>query len=209
MSNAKALSWDWVESSILEEESIAAAREVAVELGAAPLSPATGQALRMLVATCQAKAVIELGTGAGVSGLYLLSGMAKDGVLTTIDSEAVFQSKARQAFRNSGEGRARVINGRALDVLPRMAKASYDMVVIDADELEVSAYIEQGIRMLRPGGIIAIIHALWFDQVADPARRDHSTVAMRQAIRQLREDERFISSVLPVGDGLAIGVLKA
>lgn len=209
MNNAKALSWDWVESNVYEDEVITAAREVAVELGAAPISPATGEALRMLVTTSRARAVIELGTGAGVSGLYILSGMDQNGLLTTIDSEAVFQAKARQAFQRSSGGRARVINGHALDVLPRMAKASYDMVVIDADEREITAYLDQALRMLRPGGVVAIIHALWFDQVGDPAQRDHSTVAMRCAIKQLKDDERFVTSILPVGDGLAVGVLKS
>lgn len=208
MSSAKALSWDWMESSVVESKLIEKTREIAVELGACPVSPATGQALRMLVASSQAKTVFEVGTGAGVSGLYLLEALGSDGLLTTIDSEAIFQAKARQAFRQAGSSKARVINGRALEVLPRMAKAAYDLVVIDADEQELSAYLSQAKRMLRPGGIVAIVHALWFDQVGDPAKRDSSTVAVRSAIRQLAEDEDFLTNLLTVGDGLAVGVLR-
>lgn len=208
MNNNKALSWDWTESQVVEDEITAAARTAAVEMGAAPVSPATGAALRMLSAACGAKAVFEIGTGAGVSGLYLLAGMSENGVLTTIDSESEFQQAARTAFRLATQksNRTRLINGHALEVLPRMAGSAYDLVVIDADVREISSYIEQATRILRPGGMVAIVHALWMDQVGDPARREMETTQMRQAVTALLNDERFIANVLTCGDGLAVGI---
>lgn len=208
MNNNKALSWDWTESQVVEDENTAAARALAVELGARPVSPATGAALRMLSAACGAKAIFEIGTGAGVSGLYLLEGMSENGVLTTIDSESEFQAAARSAFRSAAHrsNRSRLINGHALEVLPRMAGAAYDLVVIDADVREISSYIEQATRILRPGGMVAIVHALWMDQVGDPARREMETTHMRQAVTSLLGDERFIANILTCGDGLAVGV---
>lgn len=208
MNNNKALSWDWTESQVVEDENTVAARALAVELGASPVSPATGAALRMLSAACGAKAIFEIGTGAGVSGLYLLAGMSENGVLTTIDSESEFQAAARSAFRSAAHrsNRTRLINGHALEVLPRMAGAAYDLVVIDADVREISSYIEQATRILRPGGMVAIVHALWMDQVGDPARREMETTHMRQAVTSLLADERFIANILTCGDGLAVGV---
>ena len=84
MASDKALSWVFAEEFVEENELLAQAREAATDLGADPVSTGVGAALRLLAATCGAKAVLEIGTGAGVSGLWLLQGMSPDGVLTTI-----------------------------------------------------------------------------------------------------------------------------
>lgn len=210
MNNGKALSWDWAESSIIETELQQKTREIAIDMGADPVSPGTGAALRMLAAACGAKAVIEIGTGAGVSGLYFLQGMTAGGVLTGIDSEAEYLKYAKQAFQSYkiAAGQCRLINGHALKVLPRMAKAAYDIILLDADEREIPAYINHAVPMLRPGGMLVIPHATWNDQVGDPARREAPTVAMRTAINGLLNDERFITNILTCGDGLAVAVLR-
>lgn len=104
------------------------------------MSPGTGAALRLLAASVDAKAVAEIGTGTGVSGIHLLHGMRPDGVLTTVDPEPEHQQFARQAFRACGfaSNRARFIPGRALDVLPRLADAGYDLVFCDPGVRPVS-----------------------------------------------------------------------
>ena len=71
--------------------------------------------------------------------------------------------------------RTRVITGRALDVMPRLTDGAYDMVVIDGDKGEYAAYVEQALRLLRPGGVLALDNMLWHDKVADPAARDETT----------------------------------
>ena len=82
--------------------------------------------------------MVEIGTGTGVSGLWLLRGMRPDGVLTTIDVEAEHQRVARRVFAAAGlaPSRTRIITGRALDVLPRLADGVYDLVFVDHDRLE-------------------------------------------------------------------------
>lgn len=206
----KAQTWQYVEEYLSEGEIIAQAREAAVDLGAQPVSPGVGAALRMLAAVAGARAVLEIGTGAGVSGLWLLDGMANDGVLTTIDYEPEFHKQARRAFQSAGVSsqRTRLISGRALDVLPRMAAGGYDMVVIDADVTEAPAYLDHAVRVLRPGGTVIVLHALWHDQVADPARRDADTVVMREIGRFLARSEEFVPALLPVGDGMAVAVRR-
>lgn len=206
----KALTWQYVEDYIPESDVVRRARETAIELGAAPVSPGTGQALRALTAMCGARAVLEIGTGAGVSGLWLVDGMPDEGVLTSIDYEVEFQREARAAFQAAGipTQRTRLIAGRALDVLPRMAARGYDMVVVDADVSEAPEYLDHAVRVLRPGGVLVVVHALWHDMVADPARRDADTVVMREIVQFLAESPDFVPALLPVGDGLAVAVKR-
>lgn len=208
MSSDKALSWSFCEQFVPEGDVLQATRRQAQELGCTPVSPAVGATLRMLAASLGAKAVTEIGTGVGVSGLWLMSGMSADSVLTTIDMDAEFHRVARAAFAaaNYRPPRTRLITGRALDILPRMASRSYDMVFIDAGVTHIENYVEEAARMLRPGGVLAIAHALWFDEVADPARRETPTVTMRTLLRNLSESPLFLTQVLPVGDGLAVCV---
>jgi predicted O-methyltransferase YrrM len=172
------------------------------------VSPGAGNALRVLAAAVAARSVVEIGTGAGVSGLYLLRGMPADGVLTTIDVEVENQRAAREAFAEEGvkANRTRLISGRALDVLPRLTDAAYDFVLVDADKLEYSAYLEATVRLLRPGGLLATDNALWHNKVADPAQRDEHTTAVRDALKSVRDDARLAPALLPVGDGLLIAV---
>lgn len=210
ISTDKALSWSYCEDFVAEDEVLVAARMQARELGCSPISPGTGAALRTLVAACGAKAVAEVGTGVGVSGLWMLSGMSEQGVLTTIDVESEYHRVARAAFAAAGmrPPRTRLITGRALDVLPRMASRAYDLVFLDANPVENPHYVEHAARMLRRGGSLAIAHALWHDQVADPARREPTTVAMRQLLKELSRSEEFLASVIPVGDGLVIATRR-
>lgn len=169
-----------------------------------------GAALRLLAAALGAKAVVEIGTGAGVSGLWLLSGMPDDGVLTTIDVEAEHQRAAKDAFTEAGirANRARVITGRGLDVLPRLTDAAYDLVLVDADKRDIGAYVDQALRLLRPGGVLAVDNALWHDRVADPAQRDEQTTAIRELGKRVRDDEQLIPALLPCGDGLLAAVKR-
>jgi predicted O-methyltransferase YrrM len=101
-----------------------------------------------------------------------------------------------------------LITGRALEVLPRLADASYDLVLVDGDKEEYPDYVEQATRLLRVGGILAIDNSLWHDKVADSAQRDPDTIAVRGVLTALREDERWLPALLPVGDGLLAAVRR-
>jgi predicted O-methyltransferase YrrM len=207
---AKPASWAYAEQFIAEDEVIERARARAEELGCVPVGPGAGAALRVLAAALRAKAVVEIGTGTGVSGLYLLGGMAEDGVLTTIDVEAEHQRAAREAYAEAGvrSGRTRLITGRALDVLPRLTDGAYDLVLVDADKRDFEEYLEQALRLLRRGGVLAIDNALWHDKVADPAQRDETTTAIRELGKRVREHDRLLPALLPSGDGLLVAVVR-
>jgi predicted O-methyltransferase YrrM len=210
MSAQKVASWAYSEDFIAETEVIQAARLRGAELGCPPVMPAVGAVLRLLAAAVNAKAVVEVGTGAGVSGLWLLDGMPSDGILTTIDVEAEHQRAAKQAYAANGIAtqRTRVITGRALDVLPRLTDAAYDMVVIDGDKAEYPQYVEQALRLLRSGGVLAVDNMLWHDLVADPATRDETTTTLRDLGKALRDNDSLLPSLLPVGDGVLVAVKR-
>ncbi|HWM01819.1 MAG TPA: O-methyltransferase [Actinophytocola sp.] len=196
----------YVEGYLTEDDALASARARGVELGCSPITSGGGSALRFLAAALRAKTVVEIGTGAGVSGLYLLRGMAPDGILTSIDVEPEHQSVAKRTFADAGvsAGRTRLIMGRALDVLPRLTEEAYDLLYVDAAKPEYPTYHEQGVRLLRPGGVIAFEGVLWSGRVANPARRDAETVALREVARAVRDDDRLVPVLLPLGDGMLI-----
>jgi predicted O-methyltransferase YrrM len=200
----KPASWTYAEEFVAEDEVMAAARSRAEEVGVTPVSPGAGAALRFLASVLDARAVVEIGTGTGVSGLWLLRGMRADGVLTTVDIEAEHQRLAKETFGEAGvpANRARTIAGAGLDVLPRLTDGHYDLVFADGDKQEYSAYLDEALRLLKPGGLVAFDNALWHDRVADPAQRDEETVAIRDLGRTVAAHDSLMSVLLPVGDGL-------
>jgi predicted O-methyltransferase YrrM len=200
----------YAESFVTEDDVLLGARDRARELGCVPIGPAGGATLRVLAAATGARSVVEVGTGAGVSGLYLLGGMAADGILTTIDVEGENQRAAKEAFTDAGIAatRYRLINGPAAEVLPRLRDEAYDLVFVDADKAAYSAYYEQAVRLLRSGGVVAFDNALWHDRVADPAQRDPDTLTLRDLGRTVRDDDRFVSVLLSVGDGLLVAAKR-
>ncbi|MGZ4752674.1 MAG: O-methyltransferase [Oryzihumus sp.] len=210
MSAQKPASWAYSEEFVAESDVIERARLRGETLGCVPVLPGAGATLRLLAATASAKAVVEIGTGAGVSGLWLMEGMPADGVLTTIDVEAEHQRAAREAYAAAGIApqRTRVITGRALDVLPRLTDGAYDMVVVDGDKSEYPQYVEQAVRLLRSGGVLAIDNMLWHDRVDDPAARDAVTTTLRDLGKRLRDDDELIPTLLPVGDGVLAAVKR-
>jgi predicted O-methyltransferase YrrM len=187
-----------------------AARRRGAELGAVPILPGGGAVLRFLAAAISARSVVEVGTGAGVSGLYLLGGMVPEGVLTSIDVEAEHQRAAKETFAQAGlpQARTRLITGRALDVLPRLTDGGYDLVFCDAAKGEYGDYLGEALRLLRPGGIVAFDNALWHGRVPDSSARDPETVAVRELLRTVRDDERLTALLLPSGDGLLAAVVR-
>src|SRR3954470_22397426 len=200
----KPATWSYAESFVAEDDILTAARARAEEVGAVAIGSGGGAALRFLAAVIEARAVVEVGTGAGVSGLWLLRGMRSDGILTTIDIEAEHQRLARETFNDAGipPQRARTIAGAALEVLPRLTDGHYDLVFCDGDKTEYAAYLKEALRLLRPGGVVAFDNALWHDRVADPAQRDEETVTIRDLGRQIAENDQLVAALLPVGDGL-------
>ena len=195
--------WKFADDFVVEEEPIALARANSVELGIDPVSPAVGAHLAVTAALLSARSMVEIGTGAGVSGLWLLAGAAH-GTLTTIDSESDHQLAARSVFAAAGyaSNRARFISGKALNVLPRLNEEAYDLVFIDGDPERVIEYVEHGLRLVRRGGAVLVARALWAGQVTNPAKRNSVLSGYRTLLEEIGGSSAVFSALSPVGDGL-------
>ena len=188
---------------VVEPDAIARARQTALELGAAPISPSVGAQCAVIAAATGARSMIEIGRGAGVSGLWLLHG-APDAVLTTIDKEPEHLAAARESFAAARvpSSRVRAIRGRAADVLPRMNEAAYDVVLIDADQDQIIDYVAHGLRLARPGGTVLVPRVLAGGRVADPVARDAHTSDLRSLISETLGSSSVFASLNTADEGL-------
>jgi predicted O-methyltransferase YrrM len=194
-----------VDQFLPEDDVLISTRRNAAEVGgAAPVSPVTGGTLRFIAAATGAKSVVEIGTGCGTSGIWLLRGMRPGAVLTSVDVEPENQRLARAAFVAAGfpASRYRLIGGLALEVLPRLADGAYDMVFCDADPQESADYLAAAQRLLRPGGIMAFDDALGSEHGPD------DTAAASDLREQVRADDRLVPLLLPIGHGLLTAVKR-
>jgi len=187
-----------------EDEPLLAARANAAELGGTePVHPAVGAMLRFLACAVGARAVVEIGTGCGSSGIWLLRGMRPGSTLTSVDIEPEYQRMARKAFTQAGfaQNQCRLILGRALDVLPRLSDGAYDMVFCDADVRDYPDYLIAALRLLRPGGVVAFNNAVQ----ADPDEVFDGTADLAH---QVRADDRLVPVLVPLGNGLLAAVKR-
>lgn len=196
----------YAEAFVPEADAARSARAASQQMGQTAISQGTAAAITFLATLIEAKAVVEVGTGTGVSGLALLEGMTPDGILTSIDTEPEHQASARKTFAAAGipTRRARLIAGAALQVMPKLSDGAYDVVLLDADPLEYVEYVEQALRLLRPGGLLMLHHALAGGRVADPANEDDEVVIIREALAAVADSEELTPLLLPVGDGLLV-----
>ena len=206
----KAASWVYAEDLIGESEVASQARAAAAPLGVTAIGRGGANALTVLARLAKAKAVVEIGTGSGVSGVALFAGMEPDGILTSVDIEAEHQQVARKSFLALGipARRFRLIAGSALTVLPKLSDGAYDLVFVDGDKVEYPEYVEQALRLLRHGGALVVDNTLWHDRTADSNVTDDQTEAVRAAIAAVIANDDLIPALLPVGDGLLVAVKR-
>ena len=188
----------------VEDEPLLTARANAEELGGTePVAPATGAALRFFATAIAARSVVEIGTGCGSSGIWLLRGMRPGGVLTSVDTEPEYHRLARKAFTQAGfaTNHARLILGRALDVLPRLSDGAYDLVFCDADQASYPEYLIASLRLLRAGGIVV------FNDTLSPGPGPAED-GIRELAGIIRIDERLVPLLLPIAGGLLAAIKK-
>lgn len=195
--------WRYVDEIVVEPDAMVRARQRSLELGIDAVGPAVAAQLSLIAAASRATQIIEIGTGAGVSGLSLLR-PSRRSVLTTIDVEPEHLGAARDTFHDAvvPASRVRLITGRALEVLPRMNEKTYDIVLVDADPERVIEYVEHGLRLVRAGGTVLVPHALWRGRVSDPAQRDEQTRLFRSLVSEIALSPAVMSAVSPAGDGV-------
>jgi predicted O-methyltransferase YrrM len=197
------LTWKFLNEFDVESSTQAQARAISLEHGLNPISPAVGAQLALVAAATNATNMIEIGTGCGLSGLWLLSG-APEATLTSIDPEFEYHEQAREFFTEAGfpASRVRLITGKALDVLPRMNENSYDVVLVDGDPNQVEQNVEHALRLVRVGGTVLVPHILHDGDVANPAKRTAAVNGLRAVLTAAQESENIVAALSPAGDGL-------
>lgn len=189
-----------------EDSMIMAARTRGEHLTDGNVSPATGGLLRSIAAALNAAAVVQAGGDGGVSSLYLLAGMADDGVLTAIEYAPGPDQVARDVFRDASVGhRVRPITGKTLDVISRLADHAYDLVVVGAEVTDRAEHLAQARRLLRPGGAVIFLGVFGREQcVLDPSRRDEQTSAQRHFLTEAGDDPSITASLIPIDNGVLV-----
>ncbi len=190
---------EWLHSQtfIPEDTHLSNAREKSIELGLNPIGQGVGALLKFLASTIDASNVVEIGTGTGVSGLWLFRGMNSAGVLTSIDSDQERQRAAKEIFSDAGiaTNKIRLIAGRAIEVVGKLTDNAYDLMFINGDKLEYETLFEQSLRLLRPGGLLVFHNVLGESNAAD-------NEAVRIVCEKIKDDSRLVSVMIPSGSGM-------
>jgi len=173
------------------------------------IAPEQGQFMALLVELLGARRALEIGTFTGYSALAVASALSPGGRLVACDVSEEYTAVARRYWVEAGVAdRIDLRLAPALDTLDALiaagAAGSIDFAFIDADKQNYDAYYERVLTLLRPGGLVAIDNVLWNGAVADPAKSDPDTQAIRALNAKMKRDDRVSLSLVPIGDGLTL-----
>lgn len=192
--------WKFSQEFIAEDSFQIKARDKSAELGIKPIGAGVGSLLKFLASTIDASNVVEIGTGTGLSGLWLFKGMNSAGVLTSIDKDPERQRVSKDIFSDAAisPNKIRLITGKALEVITRLTDNAYDLVFINGDKLEYETLLEEAMRLLRPGGILI------YNNVLNDAQfqNDPDNLAIMRVLEKIKVDERLVSVMIPNGTGV-------
>jgi predicted O-methyltransferase YrrM len=171
---------------------------------------AVGRFLRVLALALRARRVLEIGTAIGYSALWSGGSLPRGGELVGIEPDHARAQRARMNWREAKLPASLTIHEMpALEVLPRL-RGAFDLVFIDALKEEYEAYLEGALPLLRGGGVVAVDNLLWGGRASGTRTddRDTATKAIRRFNKRFLSDERLVATILPVGDGLGVGVKR-
>jgi len=182
------------------------ARHAAENLPTINVSPEEGKLLHLLLLTIRATNVLEIGSLGGYSGVWLARALPATGKLITIEKDPRHATIAREAFASAGlSKKVQLIEGAALDVLPTLAPG-FDAVFIDADKEPLPKYFDWGMRLLRRGGLLLCDNAFFHGAAVDPNDRSGPALGVRAFNELAARDPRLVATIIPVRDGLAVGL---
>lgn len=174
------------------------------EYGVYSIDPTRGRLLELLARLRSPKTVLEVGSGAGYSALWFIKGMSADGILDAIEINSKVAKVLEAVVKKAGlEGRIRIHNVPALSIL-KVLKRPYDFVFIDADKDEYPDYLDEAIRLTRPGSIIMADNMLWSGATVHGDKRREGVQGIMEYTKRIFNDERLSSLIIPLGDGMAI-----
>ncbi|MBI4499991.1 MAG: O-methyltransferase [Gemmatimonadetes bacterium] len=184
-------------------------RQEQAGLPAINISPTEGKVIGVLLRAVGARRALEIGTLGGYSGIWIARALGEPGRLVTIEMDQRHATFARRSFVEAGVGdRVEIHEGSARDILPRL-KEKFDAVFVDADKESYPFYYEQGMRLLRVGGLLLGDNAFRDGRVAHSGDRAPDVEAVREFNRLAANDPRLFATIIPVRDGLLVGVKLA
>ena len=177
------------------------------------IPPEQGQLFRVLVRMCGARRAIEIGVFTGYSSLAMALAMPDDGRIVAIDFSDEYTQTARRYWTEAGvAGKVDLRLGEGHDMLDRMIASgesgNYDFTFIDADKTGYAGYYERCLRLLRPGGVIALDNMLSRGRVLEPAPGDADVAALQKMNEFIHQDDRVDALLVPLGDGLTLAVKR-
>lgn len=195
--------WQFTEQYPNETDAQVQARRLSLELGIEPVSRSIAAQLSAIVAATNARAICEIGTGVGVSGLSLLR-YTTEATLTTLERDSEFGQHARTVFHSAGipNAQVRLVEGEATEVLTRLNHGAYDVALIDADPEQLLEIFELTLLIVRSGGVILIPNAFVHGSVTEPASRGVATQNMRDLLNAVVDSPAIAAALSPAGDGL-------
>jgi caffeoyl-CoA O-methyltransferase len=202
---------EYLERLLPANTGLLAEMETYAELHRVPI--ADREVARFLEITARsngARRVLEIGMAIGYSVIHLARGMGEGGLVVTIELSEEMIARSEDFVGRAGlRERLRIERGYALEVIPRLAGETFDMLFIDAVKEEYARYLELSLPMLRAGGVVVVDNLLWGGQVAGEIRSSEQT-ASTQALREFNQvfvrHPQLLACVLPVGDGLGYAV---
>jgi O-methyltransferase len=200
-----------LDNSLREPRVLKRLREETMQLPEArmQIAPEQGQLMGWLIAALGVRRALEVGTFTGYSALSMALALPADGTLVCCDLSQTWTGIARRYWEEAGvSDRIDLHLGPASETLASLLEAgldsTFDFMFIDADKEGYLDYYELGLRLIRPGGVIAVDNTLWYGRVADPDDQDPDTVAIRRFNHRLAEDARIDLALVPIGDGFTL-----
>jgi caffeoyl-CoA O-methyltransferase len=197
--------------SLREPEVLAELRAetASLEFARMQIGPEQGQFMALLVELTGARRVLEVGTFTGYSALAVALALPPEGRVLSCDVSEDSTAIARRFWAKAGVAdKIELRLAPALETLDAElangAAGTYDFMFIDADKENYDGYYERGLKVLRPGGLMAIDNVLWSGAVIDQDKQDEMTLAIRALNAKLKDDPRIHLSMVPIGDGLTL-----
>ena len=177
------------------------------------IAPDQGQLMALLIQLMGAKKILEIGTFAGYSALWMALALPADGTLITCDIEQGCREFAPHYWQTAGVAdKVDLRIAPALDTLNELLETGYvgtfDFAFIDADKTNCRHYYEKCLKLVRPGGLIAIDNVLWGKAIADPKETDPDAIALRELNQFLHQDDRVDLKMLSISDGLTLALKR-
>ena len=174
------------------------------------ISISQAQFLQTLIKTSNTKKILEIGSFTGFSALSMSLSLPDGGSLISLDKNVEFSKKAKSFYDKANENKITQIIKPALESLKELenAKQKFDLVFIDADKENYINYYEKSIVLIGKNGLIIIDNVLWHGEVADNSKNDKFTNIIREFNKYIKDDNRVIKNIIPIGDGLTICIKK-